>query len=236
VNVSRETMEKIDFKIIAIDGPSGVGKSTISGQIADRLGFYYVDTGAMFRCLAWNWGRHGSPENEDSFLKLGNQTEILLTQKGVFCNGTDVTHIIREEKISKNASKISVFKSIREVMKKKQRELVQNIRDSKEYQGAVLEGRDIGSVVFPKAEFKFFLDATPEVRAKRRMLQIHAKGGVASFKEILESLNKRDYRDKNRKVAPLKPAADAIIVDTGELNERQVLFNLLSYVKGCESS
>ena len=100
MNVSRETMEEIDFKIIAIDGPSGVGKSTISSQIADRLGFYYVDTGAMFRCLAWNWGRHGSPENEDSLLKLGNQTEILLSQKAVICNGTDVTHIIREEKIS----------------------------------------------------------------------------------------------------------------------------------------
>ncbi len=236
MNVSRETMKEIDFKIIAIDGPSGVGKSTISGQIAYRLGFYYVDTGAMFRCLAWNWDRHGSPENEDSLLKLGNQTEILLSQKAVICNGTDVTHIIREEKISKNASKISVFKSIREVMKKKQRELVQKIRDSKEYNGAVLEGRDMGSVVFPKAEFKFFLDATPEVRARRRMLQINAKGGVASFKEILESINKRDHRDKNRKVAPLKPAEDAIIVDTGDLDERQVLFNLLSHVKGCESS
>ena len=232
MNVSRETMKEIDFKIIAIDGPSGVGKSTISAQIAERLGFYYVDTGAMFRCLAWNWDRHGSPENEHSLSKLGNQTEILLTEKAVICNGTDVTNIIREEKISKYASKISVFKSIREVMKKKQRELVQKIRNSKKYQGAVLEGRDMGSVVFPKAEFKFFLDATPEIRAKRRMLQIHAKGGVASFKEILESLNKRDYRDQNRKVAPLKPAADAIIVDTGDLNEGQVLCNLLSHVKG----
>ena len=226
----------MDFKIIAIDGPSGVGKSTISGLIADRLGFYYVDTGAMFRCLAWNWERQGCPENEDSLLKLGNQTEISLTKAGVFCNGTDVTNIIREENISKNASEISVFNSIREVMKQKQRELVEKIRDSKKYQGAVLEGRDIGSVVFPKAEFKFFLDATPEVRANRRMLQIHAKGGVSNFKEILESLNKRDYRDKNREVAPLKPAKDAIIVDTGDLTEHQVLFNLLSHVKGNDCS
>ena len=218
------------FKIIAIDGPSGVGKSTISSLLAERLSFFYVDTGAMFRCLAWNWDKQGSPENNESLLKLGNQTEIVFNNEDVICNGTVVTHLIRTEHISRQASKISLFPSIREVMKKQQREIVNKIRILKKYHGVVLEGRDIGTIVFPRAEFKFFLDASPEVRAKRRMLQIQGDGDKSNYEEILESLNNRDFQDQNRKVAPLKPAKDAIIVDTASLSVVQVLENLLSQV------
>ena len=220
----------MDFNIIAIDGPSGVGKSTISSILADRLGFLYVDTGAMFRCLAWNWERQGCPENEESLIKLGDQTKIIFDNEDVICNGTFVTHLIRTENISRQASKISLFPSIREVMKKQQRQLVEKIKKLKKYQGAVLEGRDIGTVVFPGAEFKFFLDATPEIRAKRRMLQINEDGDNSNYEEILEALNNRDYQDQNRKVAPLKPAIDAIIIDTASLSVSQVLENLLSHV------
>jgi len=219
----------MDFKIITIDGPSGVGKSTISRRIANRLEFFYVDTGAMFRCLAWSWDRQGCPENTESLFRLGNQTDIILSNENVLCNGTNVTLLIRSEHISKQASKISVFPSIREVLKKKQRELVNKLGKTNEYKGAVLEGRDIGTVVFPNAEYKFFLDATPEVRAQRRMLQLKIDGGDSNFEEILESLKKRDYRDQNRKVAPLRAAKDAIIINTDNLSEREVLENLLSY-------
>ena len=118
----------MEFKIIAIDGPSGVGKSTISNLLSERLGFFYVDTGAMFRCLVWNWERLGCPENKESLLKLGNQTEIIFDNDNIICNGTTVTHLIRTEHISRQASKISIFPSIREVMKKQQREIVEKVR------------------------------------------------------------------------------------------------------------
>ena len=219
----------MEFKIIAIDGPSGVGKSTISNLLAERLGFFYVDTGAMFRCLAWNWERQGCPENKESLLKLGNQTEIIFENEDIICNATSVTHLIRTERISRLASKISVFPSIREVMKKQQREIVKKVRKLKKYHGAVLEGRDIGTIVFPEADFKFFLEASPEVRAKRRMLQIHGDVDNSNYENILEALNIRDNQDKNRKVAPLKAAEDAIIVDTASLSVTQVLENLLSH-------
>ena len=113
-------------------------------------------------------------------------------------------------------------------MKNQQREMVKKVRNSKNFQGAVLEGRDIGTIVFPGADFKFFLEASPEVRAKRRMLQIHGDDN-SNYKNILEALNNRDYQDKNRKVAPLKAAEDAIIVDTASLSVTQVLENLLSH-------
>ena len=174
----------MEFKIIAIDGPSGVGKSTISNLLAERLGFFYVDTGAMFRCLAWNWERQGCPENKESLLKLGNITRIIFENEKIICNGTNVTHLIRTEHISIQASRISLFPSIREVMKKQQREIVEKVRKLKKYQGAVLEGRDIGTIVFPGAEFKFFLDASPEVRAKRRMLQIHGDVDNSNYENI----------------------------------------------------
>lgn len=220
----------LDFIIIAIDGPAGVGKSTIASLLAENLGVFYVDTGAMFRCLAWSWEKKGCPENEDSLLELGDQTSIVFQNKKVICNGTDVTNLIRSELISGYASKISCFASIREVMKKQQRELINEVRKSEEYKGAVLEGRDIGTVVFPEAEFKFFLDASPEVRARRRMLQICDQVNEKIYKEILEKISIRDTQDRNRKIAPLIPAKDALIVDTGNMTVNLVLEHLVSIV------
>ena len=220
----------MDFKIITIDGPSGVGKSTIASLLADKLFFFYVDTGAMFRCLALNWDKLGCPESEASLKKLGDETNIVFENGNVFCDGDDVTNYIRKEHISKLASKISCFSPIREVMKKQQREMVEKIRNSFKYKGAVLEGRDIGTVVFPDAEYKFFLDAHPEVRAKRRMLQVQELGEDVSYKKILETLLKRDHRDKNRNLAPLIPAKDSIIVNSENMTISQVLEKLISRV------
>ena len=219
-----------DFIIIAIDGPAGVGKSTIASLLGEKLGILYVDTGAMFRCLAWCWEKQGCPEDEESLLKIGDQTRIVFEKNKVICDGTDVTDLIRSEIISSHASKISCFSSIREVMKKQQRGLIDEIRKTKVYKGAVIEGRDIGTVVFPNAEFKFYLDAPPEVRARRRMLQIYEKGNEENYEEILEKISERDNQDKNRKIAPLIPAKDAIIVNTGSMALPVVLEYLVSLV------
>ena len=216
--------------IVAIDGPTGVGKSTIACLLAEKLGCLYVDTGAMFRCLAWRWGRQGCPESDDALQELGDNTQIVFENKNVICNGNNVTDEIRTELISSLASKISSFSSIREVMKNQQRTLVEEVRKSEGYLGAVLEGRDIGTVVFPEAEFKFFVDASPEIRAKRRMLQLQARGEVAIFEKILTALRKRDFQDQNRKVAPLKPAEDSLIVDTGNMSADQVLEHLATCI------
>jgi cytidylate kinase len=218
------------FKIIAIDGPTGVGKSTIARQLSGKLDCFYVDTGAMFRCLAWSWVAKGCPESGESLEKLGEQTRILFENEKVICNDTDVTQKIRTERISAQASKISRFPMIREVMKKQQRVLVEEVRRSESYQGAVLEGRDIGTVVFPAAEFKFYVDASPEIRAKRRLLQLQERDEEVNYEEILTALTKRDFQDQNRKEAPLKPAEDAIIVDTGMMSAEEVLEHLLDCV------
>ena len=218
------------FKIIAIDGPTGVGKSTIASQLAEKLGCLYVDTGAMFRCLAWCWCKQGCPESDESLEELGEETRIVFKPENVICNGNDVTEEIRKESISTLASKISSFPLIREVMKKQQRMLVEEVHRSGSYQGAVLEGRDIGTVVFPGADFKFYIDASPEIRAKRRLLQLQESGVDANFAEILAALNKRDYNDQHRKVAPLLAAEDAVIVDTGNLSATEVLEHLAACV------
>ena len=226
----------MSFKIITIDGPTGVGKSTIARQLAAKLDCLYVDTGAMFRCLAWSWTTQGCPESDESLEKLGDQTRIVFENEKVICDYTDVTQEIRTERISAKASKISGFPLIREVMKKQQRALVEEVRRSESYRGAVLEGRDIGTVVFPAAEFKFYVDASPEIRAKRRLLQLQKSGEDVDYEEVLSALQKRDFQDQNRKVAPLKPANDAIIVDTGRLTADGVLENLLNYVLKKEST
>ena len=218
------------FKIIAIDGPTGVGKSTIARQLASKLDCFYVDTGAMFRCLAWSWTAQGCPESDKSLEKLGDQIRIIFENEKVICDGRDVTQEIRTEQISAQASKISRFASIREVMKNQQRALVEEVRKLESYRGAVLEGRDIGTVIFPAADIKFYVDASPEIRAERRLLQLQERKEDADYHKILTDLRKRDYQDKNRKIAPLKPAEEAIIVNTASLSAADVLDYLLDCV------
>ena len=220
----------MSFIIIAIDGPSGVGKSTIARKLAAKLSYLYVDTGAMFRCLALSWGNQGCPESDLYLHELGENTKIDFKDENIFCDEIDVTDEIRSEKISSLASRISLFPSIREVMKKKQRSLVKEECESGNYKGAVLEGRDIGTVVFPDADHKFYVDASPEIRAERRYLQLREQDVDADFQEILSALVERDYQDKNRSIAPLKPAEDAIIIDTGNMNIDEVMQHLLESV------
>ena len=217
----------MSFIIIAIDGPSGVGKSTIARKLAAELSCLYVDTGAMFRCLALSWGKQGCPESDLYLYELGENTKIDFKDDNIFCDEIDVTDEIRSEKISLLPSRISLFPSIREVMKKKQRDLVKEECEDENYKGAVLEGRDIGTVVFPYANHKFFIDASPEIRAERRYLQLRGQDVEADFQEILSALVERDHQDKNRSIAPLRAAEDAIIIDTGNMNIDKVMQHLL---------
>ena len=223
----------MSFIIIAIDGPSGVGKSTIARKLAAELSCLYVDTGAMFRWLALSWGKQGCPESDLSLHELGENTKIDFKDENIFCDEIDVTDQIRSEKISSLASRISLFPSIREVMKKKQQDMVEEECEAGNYKGAILEGRDIGTVVFPSADFKYYLDASPEIRADRRFLQLQRQNVDnvdLDFKKILSAMRERDHQDKNRILAPLKAAEDAITIDTGNMNIDEVMKNLLKYV------
>ena len=220
----------MSFIIIAIDGPSGVGKSTIARKLAAKLSYLYVDTGAMFRCLALSWGKQGCPESDLSLDELGENTKIDFKDKNIFCDEIDVTDKIRSEKISSLASRISLFPSIREVMKKKQQAMVKEEREAGNYKGAILEGRDIGTVVFPSADYKYYLDASPEIRAERRYLQLHRQNVDLDFKKILSAIRERDHQDKNRTLAPLKAAEDSITIDTGNMNIDEVMKHLLKDV------
>jgi len=215
------------FIIIAIDGPSGVGKSTIARKLATELSCLYVDTGAMFRCLALSWGKQGCPESDLSLQELGENTKIDFKNENIFCDEIDVTDEIRSEEISLLASRISLFPSIREVMKKKQQAMVKEECEAGNYKGAVLEGRDIGTVVFPSADYKYYLDASPEIRAERRYLQLQVQNIDLDFKKILSAIRERDHQDKNRILAPLKAAEDAITIDTGNMNIDEVMKHLL---------
>ena len=223
--VSRETIELEKFVVVAIDGPTGVGKSTLARKLASQWGFLYVDTGAMFRCLALKWKALGSPEEEEEVLKtLGKGTHISFSATGqVFCDEKEVSNEIRTEEISRLASRISKFGVVREVLKQQQRQLVAETEGQNAYSGAVLEGRDIGTVVVPDATIKFFVDADSEIRAQRRTDQLLEQGQQADYVEVLAALRERDLQDQTRAIAPLKPAEDAIIVDTTHLTPEQVL-------------
>ena len=215
--------------MIAIDGPSGVGKSTISRSLAERLDCRYIDTGAMYRAVALlARERDVSLDDPLRLAGLGKDMEIefIVTEigPGVTMNGEDVTLRLRLPGVSEEASRLSRFPEVREVLVEKQRELG---RQGK----VVMEGRDIGTVVLPEADLTVFLDAEPEERAKRRYLQWQEKGIEVEQEQLTREILSRDQRDKTRKVAPLVPAGDAALIDTTRLAPGQVLdriFALLS--------
>ena len=202
---------------IAIDGPAGAGKSTIARRLAKELGYYYVDTGAIYRTVAYFMDILGvSPKDVDGVERYIDELtiEIEYDEEGaqhMIMNGMDVTHDIRTQDISQKASLVSAHAVVRDVLLDMQREM------AKQY-NVIMDGRDIGTVVLPKATVKIFLTAAPEVRAKRRMDEMLAKGQKADFQKVLKDIQQRDYQDTHREVAPLKQAKDAVKLDTSELD------------------
>lgn len=207
---------------IAIDGPAGAGKSTIAKRLAKELGYYYVDTGAIYRTVAYFMDLWGvSPKDVDGVTRYIDELtiEIEYDEDGLqhmIMNGMDVTADIRTPEISQKASLISAHACVREMLLDMQREVA-------EQHNVVMDGRDIGTVVLPKANVKIFLTASAEVRAQRRTDELIAKGQKANYKEILKQIQQRDYQDTHREIAPLKMSRDSVKLDTSEMNIDEVV-------------
>lgn len=220
--------------IVAIDGPAGAGKSTISRKLAERLGFTLVDTGALYRTVALASSRAGI-DFEDAngvtaiALRLVEKRELKFERGSsgkvrVLLGGEDVSEAIRSAEMSRGASLVSAIPGVRAALLDLQRQ-------AGESGGVVLEGRDIGTVVFPDAEVKFFLTASPEVRAKRRFEELRGKGHDVSYDETLADVRMRDRKDSEREIAPLKQAEDAILVDSSGRSIDDVLDEMAKHVE-----
>jgi cytidylate kinase len=213
--------------VVAIDGPAGAGKSTVAKAVAARLGFVYIDTGAMYRAVAlWASQTGVSSDDAHKLEQLAKEASIVFEpgSQRVFLNGADVTAEIRKPGISELASKVSAVPGVRRVLVEKQRELGTGA-------SVVMEGRDIGTVVFPEAEVKIFLDAPAGVRAGRRSLQLETSGQAADVDSTAREIAERDSRDRTRAEAPLVQAPDAIYVDSGGLSVPEVVEAVLKVVR-----
>ena len=216
---------------IAIDGPAGAGKSTIAKRLAKELGYHYVDTGAIYRTVAYFldlWGV--SPKDVDGVERYIDELTIGIEYdedglQHMIMNGMDVTGEIRTQEISKKASQVSAHAVVRDMLLDMQ-------RDVAKVHNVIMDGRDIGTVVLPKADVKIFLTASPEVRAKRRTDELEAKGQKANYTQILKEIQERDYQDTHREIAPLKMARDSIKVDTSELDIDGVVAAIREIVAG----
>ena len=207
---------------IAIDGPAGAGKSTIARKLAAELGYHYVDTGAIYRTVAYFFDLWGvAPKDIDGIQRYIDELTVGLfyDEEGLqhmLMNGMDVTDDIRTQEIGQKASIISAHAIVREMLLDMQRDVAQ------EYD-VIMDGRDIGSVVLPKATVKIFLTASPEVRAQRRTEELKAKGQKANYETVLKEIQQRDYQDTHRQVAPLKMTRDSIKVDTSDMTLEEVV-------------
>lgn len=203
-------------RMIAIDGPAGSGKSTVADRLAQELNIMHLDTGAMYRALTlWVLRQGIDPANEEEVARILPTIDLAMEKERVLLNATDVSKEIRSDRVSGNVSVISSYSAVRTYLVKLQQQIAaQN--------DCILDGRDIGTVVLPHADLKFFLTATPEVRALRRLKDPKAEPGQ-EFARILEAIKKRDHFDSTRAVSPLRPADDAIILDTSEMTLDQVV-------------
>ena len=207
----------MNYKAVAIDGPSSAGKSTMARRVAKELGYVYVDTGAIYRTVGYYVNLCGiGPRDVDGITRLIDDVNLEITYpddgiQHMILNGQDVTGELRTPLISDYASKISAFPVVREFLLDMQRQMAQQ-------HNVIMDGRDIGTVVLPKADVKIFLTATAQVRARRRFLEFQEKGEDVCYETVLADLKQRDLQDSTRKTAPLKPAKDAVILDTTELD------------------
>lgn len=217
--------------IVAIDGPSGAGKSTLGKMLAKELGLLYLDTGAMYRAAGLAvLRRRVDPSHEEKVAAVAREARIELAGEPdslrVILDGEDVSAEIRSLEMAQAASLVSTNSSVRRVMVEQQRRIGKSAPH-----GCVLEGRDIGSVVFPDADIKFFLTAKPEARARRRFEEDRAKGRVSTYEQTLSEINERDERDVSRRDSPLTIAEDSVVIDTSELDLTEVFEQMMAAVR-----
>lgn len=203
--------------IIALDGPSGSGKSTIANLLADKLKISYLNTGSMYRALTLYFLENNIKKSENIDIKILKKINIDINEDKVFLNGKDVSQEIRDKEVTENVSWVSSIPIVREYLVEMQRNISKN-------KSIILDGRDIGTVVFPDAKYKFYLDASSFVRAKRRFEQNEID---KSFEEIKKDIEKRDYLDSHREISPLKKAEDAIEIDSSDLTIDQTIEKIL---------
>ena len=215
--------------IVAIDGPAGSGKGTITKLVGEKLGLVNIDTGATFRCVTLAMLQQNISTNEEEKIKkLLENIKIELKKENniqmVLLNGQDVTKKIREKEVNNFVSQVSTLKIVREKLLNLQRKIAEG-------KDVIMEGRDIGTTVFPNANVKIYLDATPEERAKRRVLQNQEKGISTSYEEALENVKSRDKMDSERELAPLRQAEDAIYVDSTNLTIDEVVQKIIEIIE-----
>ena len=213
---------------VAIDGPAGAGKSTIAKAAAKELGFIYVDTGALYRAVAYNAVKTGAIDDEQKIIDMLDSTKVELKYvngvQAVYLNGEDVSAFIRTPEISMGASKVSAIPQVRAFLLNLQREIAST-------NNVIMDGRDIATVVLPNADVKIFLFASPECRAERRYKELIEKGESVSFDDVLKDVNQRDYQDSHREIAPLKPSDDSIMADTSELTLQESIDLIVNTIK-----
>lgn len=213
---------------VAIDGPAGAGKSTIAKAAAKELGFIYVDTGALYRAIAYNAVTKGVIDDTQKIIDMLTDTNVELKYvdgvQAVYLNGDDVSAYIRTPEISMGASKVSAIPQVREFLLNLQRDIAQK-------NNVIMDGRDIATVVLPNADVKIFLFASPECRAQRRYKELMEKGEDVTLEDVLADVNQRDYQDSHRDIAPLKPSEDSVMADTSKLNLEESIQLITDIIK-----
>ncbi len=213
---------------VAIDGPAGAGKSTIAKAAAKELSYIYVDTGALYRAIAYNAVKNGVIDNENAVISMLNSTKLELKYidgvQAVFLNGEDVSAFIRTPEISMGASRVSAIPAVRAFLLSLQQEIAAK-------NNVIMDGRDIATVVLPNADVKIFLFASAECRAERRYKELIEKGENVKYEDVLDDVNQRDYQDSHREIAPLKPSEDSIMLDTSAIGLQESIDLVINTIK-----
>lgn len=211
--------------VIAIDGPAGAGKSTISRKISDKLGINYIDTGAMYRAITYKCLEKGIDVlDENSVISLCENSDVDFIDNKIYLDGNCINDEIRTQNVSSNVSNVAKIGRVREILVKRQREIGQAT-------DVILDGRDVGTCIFPDTKYKFYLNASPEERGRRRYIELKEKGEEVSLNEIIDNIKKRDYIDSTRDVAPLTKAEDALEVDSTNMTIDEVVEFIVKKVK-----